>query len=164
MKQTNTQKLFISLIGILFLLPSCSKDSDGDDYTPAKKISLGEISIMVPETYISSGSSGNSIEYSNDFGGGAVELQSEAVNGRTQDEVFNYKSNAAGYKVSTDTTSLQNHQALIIEENIGNIHRMVHYVFIHNSNVYTIIFSWTIEKETNSRKSMQAMLATLSIG
>ncbi len=139
-------------------------NSSGDDYTPAKTIALSEISIMIPETYMaSSANSSTDIEYTNDFGGGSVEITKDALDGKTQQEVYNGKITLATYSESTDTITMLNHEMFVIEENIGNLHRLVHYIFIHNNSVYTITFGWSIEKEINSRKAMEAMLETLVI-
>lgn len=156
------QTLFLALPLLIF--SACTKDTDGDDYTPAKRISLAEVSIMIPETFVASSTDANSVTYDNDFGGGSVEINKEDLSGRTEEAVFLSKTESYTYLESQSTTNLLNHNALVVEESIGNIHRIVHYVFIHNNSVYTIDFSWTIEKEVNSRQSMNDMLATLTIG
>lgn len=162
MRKLNITTL-LTLLGLL-VLSSCNNDHEGDDYTPAKRISLAEVSIMVPETYTSEGGDANNIEYTNDFGGGSVEIRRENLNGRTEEAVFAAKQSTYTYFTKTSNTMLSEHNTLVVEEDLGNIHRMIHYVFIHNGSVYTLDFSWTIEKEVNSRQAMNAMLGTLVIG
>lgn len=162
MKRSNLH-ILLALLPML-IINSCTKDSDGDNYTPAKRISLGEVSIMIPETFAASSTDANSITYDNDFGGGSVEIIREDLNGRTEEAVFQSRTDSYTYLESKSNTNLLGHNALVVEESIGGIHRIVHYVFIHNNSVYILDFSWTIEKEVNSRQSMNDMLATLIIG
>lgn len=151
-------------------LTACDVNTGGDDWTPAKRITLGNVSILVPESYTTSSSSSSQLEVDNGFDGGSVLLHKEAVGTKTQDQWFTDKisnfNSAYGVQATSDTTLLGNttkriEGAFMITTTIG--HPIIDFVFLYNNYVYTVEFSWTQEKDTKSRRLMYDMLETLEI-
>jgi hypothetical protein len=157
------------IIIVITLLYSCNKNS-GDDWTLKKIISLGHVSITVPETYEFSKKSSSDIVVDNGFDGSSVEIIKEAVNAQTQDDIFNYKKTHYAYGTPTvsDTTllgiqTLKLSTIIEIAPGLGGEHYMNTFIFIDHDYVYTIEFAWSSENNEASLNLMNQMLATLAI-
>lgn len=166
--QKSIQHLFIGILTIL-LISSCEKNED--EWTLAKTISLGDVSIRVPETYDNEVDNSERVEVSNGQGN-SVAILKAATNGLSQDSIFNYRvlHYPVGYGTPTASdTTLLGHAAkkivstVYIAPQFGAEQTFISYIFIDEPNVYTLEFCWSKEFYSLSLNLMYDMLASLQI-
>jgi len=161
--------LLVFVLFTILITSSCNKSS-GDDWTLGKIISLGDVSLGVPASYKYTKNIDVTVEVSDGFQGNSVEIDMEPLAGRTQDDVFNYKTAHYPYGTPTvsDTTLLniptrKLETVIGVAPGLGGEQTVVSYIFIHNDKVYTLEFSWSQETNSKSITLMNQMLASLTI-
>lgn len=166
--QPNFKLLFVATL-LLLNITSCN--DSGDDWKLAKTISLGAVSMSVPETYDYTNRTNEKVEVSNGFDGNSVAIMMEDIAGRSQDSIFNQKSANYPYPgdyIISDTTllgrpTLKIETTIIVAYNLGGEHSIVSYFFLEDGKVYTIEYAWSKDYYTQSKNLMYEMLASLQI-
>lgn len=165
--QKSIQHLLVVLFAIL-LISSC--EDEGDDWTLAKTVSLGDVSIRVPETYEYEISTSSRVELSNGAQGNSVAILKDPINGLTQDSIFNYRTiyYPYGTAISKDTTLLGRptrklETTIFVAPELGGEHTITSFIFLEDGYVYTLEYAWSKQYFDKSVNLMNNMLASLQI-
>ncbi len=160
--------IIVASLAVIFF-SSCNTNN-GDDWTLKKRISIGDISILVPETYESTISNANQIDVENGFKGSSVSLEKKAVAGRTQESVFTDEISIYPHPspITSDTILLEHPTKKIesvynITAQIGGSHTIKTFIFIEDDWVYKVEFYWSEEYYQLSLNLMYEMLNSLEI-
>ena len=135
-----------------------------------KTVRLGVVSIKVPETYKYIINIDSEIQLNNGFDGNSIGLLKEALTGRTEEQVFQTKTDSYPYGTPTasDTTllgrnTLKLEYSIPVAPGIGGDHSMKSFIFIEDDFVYTLEFGWTNDLHYLSLQLMYDILQTLQI-
>lgn len=167
MKKIIRPLFFAILIAAIF--SSCEKQKD--DWTLANTISLGDVSLQVPETYEYTWRTEVKVEVSNGFQGNSVAILKEPLAGRTTEEAFSDLTDAFqvyGTPIESDTTLLAHptkklETTILVAPELGGEHTITSFIFIDDNYVYTLEYAWSKEFYYLSLNLMNDMLSSLQI-